>query len=153
MPEGSSNSMGSGGCVGILGRGSSGISRGTAGSPSDSTSAVDTPSLRASLSARVSPFASSPSPLEAGGGGEGGVRGLGGIFFGIFGRMKLRSVMVKSFNSNDLVVSLLVSGLEIFLIIPLEQPTRSICELGDQSKHVIEPGTVVYPSGRNEFGQ
>lgn len=61
MPEGSSNSMGSGGCVGILGRGSSGISRGTAGSPSDSTSAVDTPSLRASLSARVSPFASSPS--------------------------------------------------------------------------------------------
>lgn len=51
-----------------------------------------------------------PTPLEAGGGGEGGVRGLGGIFFGIFGRMKLRSVMVKSFNSNDLVVSLLVSA-------------------------------------------
>lgn len=46
--------------------------------------------------------------LEVGGGGEGGVCGLGGIFFGIFGWMKLRLVMVKFFNLNDLVVLLLV---------------------------------------------
>lgn len=48
--------------------------------------------------------------LGGGGGGGGGVGGLGGIFFGIGGRLKLKIVLVKSFNSNDLVVSFVVSA-------------------------------------------
>jgi hypothetical protein len=30
------------------------------------------------------------------------------------------------------------------MMIPLEQPTRSVCPLGDQSIHVIGPGTIPY---------
>lgn len=45
-----------------------------------------------------------------GGGGGGGVGGLGGIFFGIGQRLKLKSATSNAFNSNDFVVSLLVSA-------------------------------------------